>query len=197
MAYARYDKLFNNLTIFVEYNFRIFSLREIKFQDFSKILTFSEKNNQNFDFFFQCSNFQFFTKLKFSVAVRRRCSFGEITVEPPSDTIVDKKDGFEMNDGSTLMAPNGGSQVVASKSLLGVNVALHPNSRYRGKSKNDLDMVRFLGALFLTPIFLTLNFLHRFFVFLRLFFIQIFMNFLTQFSWIFNTIFFLFCYGIK
>lgn len=77
-----------------------------------------------------------------AVAVRRRCSFGEIKIEEPSQktSIVQetKTDGFDVT-GSKLMPPNEGSQVVNSKSLLGVNVAVNPTSRFRGKSAADRD----------------------------------------------------------
>ena len=76
--------------------------------------------------------------------MRRRCSFGEIKIEEPSQktSIVQetKTDGFDVT-GSKLMPPNEGSQVVNSKSLLGVNVAVNPTSRFRGKSAADRDAV--------------------------------------------------------
>lgn len=78
-----------------------------------------------------------------TVAVRRRCSFGEITVDSPvegSIVIEEKKDGFEMGDAS-LLPQNGSSQPIASKSLLGVNVAVNPNSRYRGKTGKNRELV--------------------------------------------------------
>lgn len=77
-----------------------------------------------------------------AVAVRRRCSFGEITVDSPvegSIVIEEKKDGFEMGDAS-LLPQNGSSQPIASKSLLGVNVAVNPNSRYRGKTGKNREL---------------------------------------------------------
>jgi len=77
----------------------------------------------------------------FTVAMRRRCSFGEIKVEEPKE--VEKsdesgKDGFEVAGSKLLPNPNG-SQTVASKSLLGVNVAVNPNSRYRSRSSSEKE----------------------------------------------------------
>ena len=51
-----------------------------------------------------------------------------------------KTDGFDVTS-SKLIPPNEGSQVVNSKSLLGVNVAVNPTSRFRGKSAADRDAV--------------------------------------------------------
>ena len=66
-------------------------------------------------------------------------------VEPVAarkSSMMAEKDGFEMTNSVMLNAPDG-SQIVNSKSFLGVNVAVNPNARFRGKTKEEADMVRF------------------------------------------------------
>ena len=85
------------------------------------------------------------------MAVRRRCSLKEMVVEeveqvgaPRKSSIMqNEKDGFEMTNSVMLAAPEG-SQIVNSKSFLGVNVAVNPNARFRGKTKEENDLVSFL-----------------------------------------------------
>jgi len=84
------------------------------------------------------------------VAVRRRCSLKEMVVEeveqvgaPRKSSIMQEKDGFEMTNSVMLAAPEG-SQIVNSKSFLGVNVAVNPNARFRGKTKEETDLVSYL-----------------------------------------------------
>lgn len=76
-----------------------------------------------------------------AVAVRRRCSFGEIKAveETPKTSKVVEQTGFEETE-DHLKAPYGGSQIVASKSLLGVNIAVNPNSRFRSRSGHEKEL---------------------------------------------------------
>ncbi|CAG5077810.1 Oidioi.mRNA.OKI2018_I69.PAR.g8817.t1.cds [Oikopleura dioica] len=80
-----------------------------------------------------------------AVAVRRRCSLKEMVVEEVEpvaarkSSMMAEKDGFEMTNSVMLNAPDG-SQIVNSKSFLGVNVAVNPNARFRGKTKEEADM---------------------------------------------------------
>ena len=82
----------------------------------------------------------------FSVAARRRCSLKEIEMEKAEDEEELKedivKDGFNP-DGTNpnLLGVTGGSQTVASKSLLGVNVAVNPTARFRQKSSSEKEKV--------------------------------------------------------
>ncbi|CBY10842.1 unnamed protein product [Oikopleura dioica] len=87
-----------------------------------------------------------------AVAVRRRCSLKEMVVEeveqvgaPRKSSIMQEKDGFEMTNSVMLAAPEG-SQIVNSKSFLGVNVAVNPNARFRGKTKEETDLAEGITA---------------------------------------------------
>jgi len=80
------------------------------------------------------------------VAARRRCSLKEIEMEKAEDEEELKedivKDGFNP-DGTNpnLLGVTGGSQTVASKSLLGVNVAVNPTARFRQKSSSEKEKI--------------------------------------------------------
>lgn len=56
--------------------------------------------------------------------------------------VVQSTDGFDLTD-SVLLQPSG-SQVVASKSVLGVNIAVNPSARFRGKTAAEREAVSFL-----------------------------------------------------
>jgi len=79
------------------------------------------------------------------VAARRRCSFGEITEEvvedspalivtPADDGFDPSKSGVELNGSARLIT---GSQVVESRSLLGVNVATTARQRARTRTNEE------------------------------------------------------------
>ena len=82
------------------------------------------------------------------VAIRRRCSFGEIVEEIDEEKRV-TSDGFDPTKSSTNIQ-NGtssrnitGSQVVASRSVLGINIATDPRRRSKSRTLEEQEKVMF------------------------------------------------------
>ena len=83
------------------------------------------------------------------VAVRRRCSFGEIVEEDDDEKRV-TTDGFDPTKSNTNIQ-NGtssrnitGSQVVASRSVLGINIATDPRRRSKSRTLEEQEKVSWL-----------------------------------------------------
>jgi len=81
------------------------------------------------------------------VAVRRRCSFGEIVEEEDEEKRA-TTDGFDPTK-SNQNIQNGtssrnitGSQVVASRSVLGINIATDPRRRSKSRTLEEQEKVK-------------------------------------------------------
>ena len=86
------------------------------------------------------------------VAVRRRCSFGEIVEEDDDEKRV-TTDGFDPTKSNTNIQ-NGtssrnitGSQVVASRSVLGINIATDPRRRSKSRTLEEQEKVSWLNLV--------------------------------------------------
>ena len=82
------------------------------------------------------------------VAVRRRCSFSEIIEEEDEEKRA-TTDGFDPTK-SNQNIQNGtssrnitGSQVVASRSVLGINIATDPRRRSKSRTLEEQEKVKF------------------------------------------------------